>query len=144
MFVLVFNTLHKLGGYLPPSSLGPTDLTPLLTRLFEVNGSPLVDVYMDYDEVKRNRMAIYIDLPQIKPVLSILFQNQYIERKMSEKQQAQQRILRSLLKGFLPKKMSDQQQVSEYQNIINFISDLDKVRNFFFTLLEFLIFFFRF
>lgn len=93
---------------------------------------------MDYDEVKRNRMAIYIDLPQIKPVLSILFQNQYIERKMSEKQQVQQRILRSLLKGFLPKKMSDQQQVSEYQNIINFISDLDKVRKIFTLLREFL------
>lgn len=63
-FIVVYTILDELGGYLPPSTVGPSDLTPLLTRLYEVNGTPLLDIYLDYDQNDRLSSSIYIDVPE--------------------------------------------------------------------------------
>lgn len=63
LFISVYNLLEKLGGYLPPRSSAPTDITPLVSVLLEVAGAPLFDLYVDVDLYDRSRTSVFLDLP---------------------------------------------------------------------------------
>ncbi|KOC59438.1 Endothelin-converting enzyme 2 [Habropoda laboriosa] len=52
-FTPVYELLHELGGYLPPKSIAPADITPLVSRLF----------YVDVDLYDRSRSSVFLDLP---------------------------------------------------------------------------------
>lgn len=56
--------LDKLGGYLPPGSLGPNDITSLVVGIIQANGAPLVDIYLGRDVQNKSRYAIIVDLPR--------------------------------------------------------------------------------
>lgn len=64
--------LDRLGGYLPPGSLGPSDLTSLFASIIKANGCPLFDIYLDNDVNNTTRPSIVIDLPRYVMVRSFL------------------------------------------------------------------------
>lgn len=59
----VYELLRELGGYLPPKSIAPVDITPLVSRLLRVNGAPLFDFFVDVDLYDRSRSSVFLDLP---------------------------------------------------------------------------------
>lgn len=59
----VYELLRELGGYLPPKSIAPADITPLVSRLLRVNGAPLFDFFVDVDLYDRSRSSVFLDLP---------------------------------------------------------------------------------
>lgn len=61
--VSVYELLRELGGYLPPKSIAPADITPLVSRLLRVNGAPLFDFFVDVDLYDRSRSSVFLDLP---------------------------------------------------------------------------------
>lgn len=61
--VSVYELLRELGGYVPPKSIAPADITPLVSRLLRVNGAPLFDFYVDVDLYDRSRSSVFLDLP---------------------------------------------------------------------------------
>lgn len=60
----MYSLLEELGGYLPPGSLGPSDLTPLLGRLLRLNGAPLFDVRLEQDPTDPAKLTVFIDVPR--------------------------------------------------------------------------------
>lgn len=59
----VYELLDELGGYLPPKSVVPIDITPLISALLKVNGAPLFDLYVDVDLYDRTKSSVYLDFP---------------------------------------------------------------------------------
>ena len=59
----MYGLLEDLGGYLPPKSLAPADITPLVSSLLEVTGAPLFNLYLDVDLYDRSRTSVFLDLP---------------------------------------------------------------------------------
>lgn len=59
----VYELLNELGGYLPPKSSVPTDITPLISALLKVNGAPFFDLYVDVDLYDRTKSSVYLDFP---------------------------------------------------------------------------------
>lgn len=64
LLFLVYKVLDQLGGYLPPGSIGPSDLTSLFLNILKVSGAPLFDVYVTQDLLRKPYAAIFIDLPK--------------------------------------------------------------------------------
>lgn len=59
----VYKLLDELGGYLLPESEIPTDITLLISKLLNLNGAPLFDLYVDVDLYDRTKSSVYLDLP---------------------------------------------------------------------------------
>ncbi|XP_077300836.1 neprilysin-like 16 isoform X2 [Arctopsyche grandis] len=60
----MYMVLDKLGGYLPPGSLGPNDVTSLIVGIIKANGAPLIDIYLDRDVHNKSAYSIVVDLPR--------------------------------------------------------------------------------
>ncbi|XP_015109217.1 neprilysin-2 [Diachasma alloeum] len=62
-FSPVYKLLQELGGYLSPRVSAPSDITPLVSTLLQVNGAPLFDLYLDVDLYDHSRTSVFLDLP---------------------------------------------------------------------------------
>lgn len=61
--ISVFSLLNNLGGYLPPEAEVPIDLTPLIVSLLRINGAPLFDLYLDFDQKNSSLLLPVVGLP---------------------------------------------------------------------------------
>lgn len=108
IFFSVYNLLDRLGGYLPPGVLGPSDLTTLIARLLLQDGSPLFDIRLIRDPIS------------VKPSTSVLID-------VPAEPRPDHPSLEDLLSGFLPQGMSSTEKSKETQIISGFITTLEKI-----------------
>ncbi|KAG7200209.1 hypothetical protein KM043_000641 [Ampulex compressa] len=152
-FASVYELLDDLGGYLPPKSAVPVDITPLVSALLRVNGAPLFDFYVDVDLYDRSRSSVFLDLP-IKYRGDTLFMDDLNDepgwrktqsragsrrkRSLHEESQAytviktkreelrSQRI-QKIAQGLLPKNMDPKERASETDLLLQFCLSLGKI-----------------
>lgn len=68
--------LEQLGGYLPIGVLGPSSITNLVTKIYELGPSPLVDIYYDLSYGRRPQVLLIISGPSsTAPILEVFFYN---------------------------------------------------------------------
>ncbi|XP_011137459.1 neprilysin-1 [Harpegnathos saltator] len=120
-FTPVYELLHELGGYLPPKSAAPSDITPLISALLEVNGAPFFDLYVDVDLYDRTKSSVYLDFP-IKHQT-----NEFLAESQKNRDVEKPRRIREIVRGFLPKNMSPKEQSSEIDLLLQFCSSLEKI-----------------
>ncbi|XP_012267050.2 neprilysin-1 isoform X2 [Athalia rosae] len=151
-FSPMFQLLDELGGYLPPRTMAPSDITPLVAALLRVNGAPLFDVYVDVEPYDHTRRAIFLDLPT-KSQVNALYDRQRWgpkwparflptdERKLGTNvvesraytfiklRVEEQRLLEmeKILQEFLPKNMGPKDKENETNQILLFCSMLNKI-----------------
>lgn len=103
----MYDLLDRLGGYLPPGTLGPSDLTPILSRILRINGSPLLDIQLLRDPTSSRRFSVLVEPPEAPSLPRPPLEN--------------------LLNGFLPQGMSATQKAKEEQTISMFIAMLERI-----------------
>ncbi|XP_015589308.1 neprilysin-1 [Cephus cinctus] len=156
-FTPVYRLLDELGGYLPPKSLAPVDITPLVSELLRLNGAPLFDVYVDVDLYDRTRSSVFLDLPMKYRGDTFFSENQKDdgprwrraitltdehprERRSSStaesraytfiKNNMEEKRSQRILKiidGLLPKKMNDKDKAMETEQLSQFCTALSKI-----------------
>lgn len=63
---------EQLGGYLPIGSLGPSSIAPLITQIYEMGPTPLIDIYYDLSYGKRPQVLLIISGPgAAAPILEV-------------------------------------------------------------------------
>ncbi|XP_043274148.1 neprilysin isoform X3 [Venturia canescens] len=152
-FAPVYNLLEKLGGYLPPRSSAPADITPLVSSLLEVAGAPLFDLYVDVDLYDRSRSSVFLDLPSKYQADTFFTEKQedgprwregflkaegrnkrsnpaesraYTFIKNAREEQRSRRI-EKIIEGLLPKDMDPRERSSEADQLLQFCLALNKI-----------------
>ncbi|XP_011867543.1 PREDICTED: neprilysin-1 [Vollenhovia emeryi] len=120
-FTPVYGLLDELGGYLSPKSAVPIDITPLISSLLKVNGAPLFDLYVDVDLYDRTKSSVYLDFPAKYQNCELLAEDQ----KNRDVQRS--RRIREIVRGFLPKNMDPNEQLSETDLLLQFCLSLEKI-----------------
>ncbi|XP_015187858.1 PREDICTED: neprilysin-like isoform X2 [Polistes dominula] len=148
----IYDLLQELGGYLPPKSVVPVDITPLVSALLRVNGAPLFDLYVDVDLYDHSRSSVFLDLPTKYQGDAIFLENledipkwrktvsMYERRKRSVHEESQaymmiknkreerrSRRLQKIVEGMLPKTMSSKERSSETDLLLQFCLSLSKI-----------------
>ncbi|KAI4501551.1 hypothetical protein M0802_003428 [Mischocyttarus mexicanus] len=152
-FAPVYDLLQELGGYLPPKSVVPVDITPLVSTLLRVNGAPLFDLYVDIDLYDRSRSSVFLDLPTKYQEDAIFVENledipkwrktvsMYEGRRKrsvheesqaymmikNKREERRSRRLRKIVEGMLPKTMSPKERSSETDLLLQFCLSLSKI-----------------
>ncbi|XP_043676483.1 neprilysin-like [Vespula pensylvanica] len=152
-FAPVYELLEELGGYLPPKSVVPVDITPLVSALLRVNGAPLFDLYVDVDLYDRSRSSVFLDLPtryqddglfaeNLEDIpkwrKGVLMDEKRRKRSVHEESQAymmikskreerRSRRLQKIVEGMLPKTMSPKERSSEKDLLLQFCLSLNKI-----------------
>ncbi|XP_043792459.1 neprilysin-1-like isoform X1 [Apis laboriosa] len=152
-FTPVYELLRELGGYLPPKSIAPVDITPLVSRLLRVNGAPLFDFFVDVDLYDRSRSSVFLDLPTKRQEDAFFAENPEEGLRwakaysMMEKQQKRavheesraytmikskmeelrSRRIHRIVEGFLPKSMDPKDRASETDLLLQFCLSLSKI-----------------
>ncbi|XP_017845299.1 endothelin-converting enzyme 1 [Drosophila busckii] len=120
---------YRLGGYLTIGTLGPSSIAPLVSKIYELGPSPLVDIYYDLSYGRRPHILLIISGPSTS---SIILENKI--RWMNPKappsrlRQGVPNLLLDLIDQFLPKGLSYAQKVSEKETIFEFIKELNKLQ----------------
>lgn len=152
-FTSVYELLRNLGGYLPPRSIVPADITPLVAALLRVNGAPLFDFYVDVDVYDHTRSSVFLDLPVKHPEDTFFaarpddtprWKQTYghmehrgkrsiheesraytvIRTKMEEQRS---RRIQKIVQGFLPPTMDPKERSSETDLLVQFCLSLGKI-----------------
>ncbi|XP_031366733.1 neprilysin-1-like isoform X5 [Apis dorsata] len=149
----IYELLRELGGYLPPKSIAPVDITPLVSRLLRVNGAPLFDFFVDVDLYDRSRSSVFLDLPTKRQEDAFFAENPEEGLRwakaysMMEKQQKRavheesraytmikskmeelrSRRIHRIVEGFLPKSMDPKDRASETDLLLQFCLSLSKI-----------------
>lgn len=64
---------EELGGYLPIGALGPSSIAPLITQIYQLGPTPLVDIYYDLSYGKRPQVLLIISGPgAAAPILEVI------------------------------------------------------------------------
>ncbi|CAD7084187.1 unnamed protein product [Hermetia illucens] len=122
--------LDKLGGYLPIGALGPSSLAPLISKIYEMGPTPLIDVHYDLSYGRRPQVLLIIGGPSTSA--------QILESKVrwmgpkappSRVRESVPVILDELMDSFLPSGLTVDQKKSEKEAISTFISQLNKLRS---------------
>ncbi|XP_017883535.1 neprilysin-1-like isoform X2 [Ceratina calcarata] len=151
-FTPVYELLRELGGYLPPKSIAPADITPLVSMLLRVNGAPLFDFFVDVDLYDRSRSSVFLDLPTKLQGYAFFTENPeeglrwakaystmekqqkggeheesraytMIKNKMEEQRS---RRIQKIVEGFLPEAMDPKDRASETDLLLQFCLSLNK------------------
>ncbi|XP_047359267.1 neprilysin isoform X2 [Vespa velutina] len=149
----IYELLQELGGYLPPKSVVPVDITPLVSTLLRVNGAPLFDLYVDVDLYDRSRSSVFLDLPTRYQDDGLFAENledipkwrktmlMYEKRRKrsvheesqaymmikSKREERRSRRLQKIVEGMLPKTMSPKERSSEKDLLLQFCLSLSKI-----------------
>ncbi|XP_046803763.1 uncharacterized protein LOC124419195 [Lucilia cuprina] len=68
--------LDQLGGYLPIGALGPSSISQLISKIYELGPTPLIDIYYDLSYGKRPHVLLIISGPSTtSPILEVFRQN---------------------------------------------------------------------
>ncbi|XP_006616629.1 neprilysin-1-like isoform X4 [Apis dorsata] len=120
-FTPVYELLRELGGYLPPKSIAPVDITPLVSRLLRVNGAPLFDFFVDVDLYDRSRSSVFLDLPTKRQ------EDAFFAENPSKMEELRSRRIHRIVEGFLPKSMDPKDRASETDLLLQFCLSLSKI-----------------
>ncbi|XP_076284156.1 neprilysin-1 isoform X4 [Lasioglossum baleicum] len=148
----IYELLRELGGYLPPKSIAPADITPLVSRLLRVNGAPLFDFYVDVDLYDRSRSSVFLDLPTKHHEDTFFAENlderlrwaktfankEKQKRSVHEESRAytmirnkmeehRSRRIQKIVEGLLPKTMDPKDRASETDLLLQFCLSLSKI-----------------
>lgn len=64
--------LENLGGYLPDNTVGPSSLSPLISKISAYGPNPLIGIYYDLSYGRKPKVMLIIDEPTISaPVLEV-------------------------------------------------------------------------
>ena len=64
--------LDQLGGYLPIGALGPSSISQLISKIYLLGPTPLVDIYYDLSYGKRPHVLLIISGPSTSsPILEV-------------------------------------------------------------------------
>ncbi|XP_054011540.1 neprilysin-1-like isoform X2 [Hylaeus anthracinus] len=120
-FTPVYELLRELGGYLPPKSIAPTDITPLVSRLLRVNGAPLFDFYVDVDLYDRTRSSVFLDLPTKHQ------ENAFFAENLNKMEEQRSLRIQKIVDGLLPTTMDPKDRASETDLLLQFCLSLSKI-----------------
>ncbi|XP_076638551.1 neprilysin-1 isoform X4 [Colletes latitarsis] len=120
-FTPVYELLRELGGYLPPKSIAPADITPLVSRLLRVNGAPLFDFYVDVDLYDRTRSSVFLDLPTKHQ------ENAFFAENLNKMEEQRSRRIQKIVEGLLPTSMDPKNRASETDLLLQFCLSLSKI-----------------
>lgn len=66
--------LDQLGGYLPIGALGPSSISQLVSKIYKLGPTPLVDIYYDLSYGKRPSVLLIISGPSTtSPILEVIY-----------------------------------------------------------------------
>jgi hypothetical protein len=120
--------LDKLGGYLQIGSLGPSSISPLMTKINDIGPTPIVGIYYDLSYGRNPQTLLIIDGPNASPYI---FENaiRWLGPKAPPYEITNDvpELFDELLKSFLPPGLSNDQKNSERNSIYNFIRDFYQV-----------------
>ncbi|XP_076666127.1 neprilysin-1 isoform X2 [Andrena cerasifolii] len=120
-FTPVYELLRELGGYLPPRSIAPADITPLVSRMLRVNGAPLFDFYVDVDLYDRSRSSVFLDLPTKHQ------EDAFFAENLNKMEEQRSRRIQKIIEGLLPKTMDPKDRASEADLLQQFCMSLSKI-----------------
>ncbi|CAL7951057.1 unnamed protein product [Xylocopa violacea] len=120
-FTPVYELLRELGGYLPPKTIAPADITPLVSRLLRVNGAPLFDFFVDVDLYDRSRSSVFLDLPTKHQGDAVFIQNP------SKMEELRSRRIQTIVEGLLPQTMDPKDRATETDLLLQFCLSLSKI-----------------
>uniref|UniRef100_A0A1A9VM03 Peptidase M13 N-terminal domain-containing protein n=1 Tax=Glossina austeni TaxID=7395 RepID=A0A1A9VM03_GLOAU len=121
--------LEQLGGYLPIGALGPSSIAPLLSKIYELGPTPLVDIYYDLSYGKNPHVLLIISGPSATaPILESKIRWMGPKAPPYRLKQSVPKLLNDLLDSFLPNGLTADQKASENEAISTFIKELNKIR----------------
>ena len=120
--------LDKLGGYLQIGSVGPLNISPLITKINEIGPTPIIGIYYDLSYGRNPQTLLIIDGPNASPFI-LETSIRWLGPKAPPYEIANDvpELFDELLKNFLPPGLSKDQKNSERNFIYNFIKDLNQV-----------------
>lgn len=118
-----------LGGYLPIGSMGPSSISPLMSKIIKVGPTPLISLYYDLSYGKQPHTMLVVDAStESSPVLQMTQRWMYPKAPPNNRiRPSEPHYLNELLDSFLPNSLSKAQIASEKTSIINFIRELNQV-----------------
>lgn len=125
----ISNILHQLGGYLPIGALGPSNLSSLVGKIYEMGPTPLFDIYYDLSSNRRRQMLLIISGPSTSaPILEGKLRWMGPRAPFYKIKDTVPKLLSELLDSFLPAGLSYDHKMSEKETITTFIAEFNKVR----------------
>ncbi|KAM7359547.1 neprilysin-like 16 isoform 1-T7 [Cochliomyia hominivorax] len=120
--------LEQLGGYLPIGALGPSSISQLISKIYEMGPTPLVDIYYDLSYGKRPHVLLIISGPSAtSPILESKIRWMGPKAPLYRVKQGVPKLLNKLLDNFLPSRLTPEQKLSENEAISTFIMELNKI-----------------
>ncbi|KAL5282560.1 hypothetical protein ACFFRR_005581 [Megaselia abdita] len=121
--------LDQLGGYLPIGALGPSNLSSLLGKIYEMGPIPLLDIYYDLSSNRRRQVLLIISGPSTSaPILEGKLRWMGPRAPFHKIKDMVPKLLSGLLDSFLPNGLSYDHKMSEKESITNFIAEFNKIR----------------
>ncbi|XP_055371753.1 endothelin-converting enzyme homolog [Condylostylus longicornis] len=121
--------LEKLGGYLPIGALGPSTISNLMVKIYELGPTPLIDIYYDLSYGRHPHVLLIIDGSTTSaPILENKFRWMGPKAPPYRVKEAVPILLDDLLDSFLPSSLTYEQKISEKESISIFIEELNKLR----------------
>ncbi|XP_055847848.1 endothelin-converting enzyme 2 isoform X2 [Episyrphus balteatus] len=121
--------LEHLGGYLPIGALGPSTIAPLISKIYELGPTPLIDIYYDLSYGRRPHVLLIIGDPGTSaPILENKIRWMGPKAPPYRLKLSAPKLLSDVLDSFLPSGLSYDQKMSEKEAITTFIEQLNKIR----------------
>lgn len=125
----ISKVLHRLGGYLPIGALGPSNLSSLVGKIYEMGPTPLLDIYYDLSSNRRRQVLLIISGPSTSaPILEGKLRWMGPRAPFYKIKDTVPKLLSELLDSFLPTGLSYDQKMSEKESITTFIAEFNKIR----------------
>ncbi|XP_054746895.1 endothelin-converting enzyme homolog isoform X2 [Anastrepha obliqua] len=121
--------LEQLGGYLPIGAVGPTSISSLISKIYTLGPTPLVDIYYDLSYGRRPQVLLIIGGPVLSaPILENNIRWLGPKAPPYKYRQGEYQQLNKLLDDFLPNDLSLDQKSAEKEAISTFINELNSIR----------------
>lgn len=121
--------LEHLGGYLPIGALGPSTIAPLISKIYELGPTPLIDIYFDLSYGRKPHVLLIIGDPGTSaPILENMIRWTGPKAAPYRLTFEAPTLLNDVLDSFLPSGLSYDQKMSEKEAITTFIEQLNKIR----------------
>uniref|UniRef100_A0A1I8NQK5 Peptidase M13 N-terminal domain-containing protein n=1 Tax=Stomoxys calcitrans TaxID=35570 RepID=A0A1I8NQK5_STOCA len=119
----------QLGGYLPIGAVGPSSISELIAKIFELGPTPLIDIYFDLSYGRRPHAILIVNVPSTPaPILETKVRWMGPKAPPHRLKFEAPTLLRDFLETFLPKDLTAEQTASEMESISAFIKELNKIR----------------
>ncbi|XP_075147207.1 neprilysin-like 16 isoform X2 [Haematobia irritans] len=120
--------LNQLGGYLPIGAVGPSSISELISKIYNMGPTPIVDIYFDLSYGKHPHAILIVSAPSTAaPILESKIRWMGPKAPPYNVKRDIPKLLPDFIETFLPNDLTLEQRASENEAITTFIKELNKI-----------------